>query len=220
MLVEAEAENVAKQAAQALEASRRLVMETQADSGTLTWTGRHGVAGATADQLNRPRFGPKAKRKPGDTHSKGFASVSSTSDRPLFSGVKKMRSAEELSSTDLLAEIRSRRQRTLAMDDQPESGQERREGVLLPSGNGTKAQAPPSLIPPRFEQLMNELRLFLVFGGKNADGKATTQEILAKFGNRIQSQDSSVFRSMLKRICDFQRGADGEGVWVLKTAFR
>jgi len=90
----------------------------------------------------------------------------------------------------------------------------------------------------KYEKVLQELRSFLIFGGQqngrwlsifvrwicslswNTFYRATTSEILMKFGNRIALQDSVVFKTMLQKICDFERLANGEGVWVLKTDYR
>ena len=99
-----------------------------------------------------------------------------------------------LSSSVLLRKMRSRNALSL-----PETG-----SGLHTSGNS---------------ELLRELRSFVATQA-GRPGKATTKEILGKFGgDRLSPADSVVFRSMLHQICDFER-YHGDGLWSLKADYR
>lgn len=68
------------------------------------------------------------------------------------------------------------------------------------------------------QDLLRKLRSFIAQQAKTP-GKATTDEILSKFGNLLVPSESPVFRSMLHEICDFQR-YHGDGLWTLKGDYR
>lgn len=68
------------------------------------------------------------------------------------------------------------------------------------------------------QELIKELHSFIAHRSKEP-GKATTEEILKKFGGRLAPTDSSLFRSMLHEICDFHR-SHGDGIWTLKGEYK
>lgn len=70
----------------------------------------------------------------------------------------------------------------------------------------------------KYVETLTEMRNFIA-GGCSLPGRATTQEILAEFSNRLESSDSAIFREMLRNICDFDRCSSGEGFWILKSEF-
>lgn len=70
----------------------------------------------------------------------------------------------------------------------------------------------------KYFETMMELRNFIA-SGCSCPGRATTQEILAEFSSRLSAEDSAIFRQLLRSICNFNRSASGEGLWMLKSEF-
>lgn len=68
------------------------------------------------------------------------------------------------------------------------------------------------------ESLLKKLRDFVAYQCQE-DGRASTNKILARFGDELSPSQSALFRSMLQQICDFHR-RNGEGIWTLKAEFR
>jgi len=68
------------------------------------------------------------------------------------------------------------------------------------------------------DALLAEISQFVTSGGMVA-GQATTQEILDRFRSQLPAENTSVFRAMLRRICDFKRDSNRGGVWKLKSEF-
>ncbi|XP_071941445.1 DNA excision repair protein ERCC-6-like [Antedon mediterranea] len=195
VLVEQEAERVAKEAANALKKSRRRCMP--AASGIPTWTGTLGLSG----RIDKPRFGLKKNSKVAEVN--GTASTANKQaakpkfgSKKLFNGAmsghtftKKSSVNDALpSSSELLSTIKARNNIT---DD----GQSNEKSDLLA-----------------------DLQTFISFQA-NCNGQATTSEILEKFQTRIPSKDSAVFRSLLREICDLVK-TDGQAVWKLRPSFR
>jgi DNA excision repair protein ERCC-6 len=70
----------------------------------------------------------------------------------------------------------------------------------------------------KYVDTITEVRNFIA-SGCSLPGRATTQEILTEFRTRLPVNDSAIFREMLRKICDFDRGLSGEGFWILKPEF-
>lgn len=45
------------------------------------------------------------------------------------------------------------------------------------------------------------------------DGQASTQEILARFKERLPPSQTPFFKALLTQICDFHRESSGKGIW-------
>lgn len=216
VLVEGEAENVARQASLALKQSRRRI---NAQPGVPTWTGQHGVAGAP--RVTR-RFGQKkntkllavasatsscsrvdqitpvtsSKMNGQATHFDGsLVGTMTASDVNVSSGS----TATSMSSEELLTKMRLRNETGLL-----DVAEEECATVMAPS--------------PEYMDLITDIRNVVAFGC-STDGQATTQELLDQFASRLPSGDSARFRAMLRQICSFDRGT-GIGVWRLKPEFR
>ena len=67
--------------------------------------------------------------------------------------------------------------------------------------------------------LLSDIRNFIAFQAR-IDGRATTQEIIDRFNERLPSGKSHIFRALLKKICDFRKDSHGEGWWHIKQEFR
>lgn len=69
--------------------------------------------------------------------------------------------------------------------------------------------------------LVQDLKDYLA-AGSSITGKATTEEIIEHFQNRINGKKGLIpkFKSLLKQLADLQRTPSGMGFWVLKDEFR
>lgn len=211
-LVEAEASQVAKQAVKALAESRKMCRN--AYSGVPTWTGKHGGINAKT-----PRFGNKTKQnlvRKRESVSQKMNSLFGGTD--LLSEGSFRSTDAPMSSSDLLNSIRKR---NFSPNSDSDTEAATPSDVVVPSPVMSKSKSLPDLnsVGTRYEGILTELRHFIAFGSK-IDGKASTDEILRRFGTRVALQDSAVFKSLLQKICDFTRSTNGDGLWVLKNDFR
>lgn len=192
-LIETEANRVAEHAVKALKRSRQLCLS--ANRGVPTWTGVSGSSGLTEPAVKRPRFGQKKK-----VGSEEAAKSSSTLEvKPHFSGDQMGMSSSSAEGTDpvhssqLLAKMRARNN-------------------ILPSnetGHGNEN-----------DDLILQIRTFIASQGTTL-GQATTQEILDEFRSKLPSNETTLFRSMLRQICTFTRdSSSGKGIWILNEEFR
>lgn len=67
--------------------------------------------------------------------------------------------------------------------------------------------------------LLTDLRNYIAFQASK-DGEASTKEILDKFKTKIAPEQTPLFKSLLWKICDFNKNSDGTGTWHLKSEFR
>ncbi|BFZ02829.1 hypothetical protein BsWGS_05868 [Bradybaena similaris] len=208
VIVEAEAERVAREAVAALRHSRQQCASALA--GVPTWTGQHG-------KLVKPRFGQKKNSFLVEKSSKPEAANSSQSNstskaaqkemgEKLFDGsisgnVSLSTKNSSMTSSDLLNRIRARK-RLSALATDPEEDDE----FLRPDR--------PQTIEPKDEELLQDIRNYVAFMATN-NGEATTQELVLNFGKRLPKSDAPKFKAMLNQICEFHNG-----VWRLKSEFR
>jgi DNA excision repair protein ERCC-6 len=207
VLIESDANRVAQEAARALRHSRRqclAVTAAQGHVGTPTWTGNAGVAGGPGSIL-KPRFG--AKRKSIPVGNLDHVNIERSSVEMDANSIQCSVSGDSApSSADLLETMRSRNAPL--------------ENVLNPpQPDRAEAVRVWSLSTNEYDSLIDELRSFVAFQCR-VDGQASTEEILTKFAPKLKSKDSSVFRSMLRQICDFERDDTGSGVWRLKFEYK
>ncbi|XP_031563807.1 DNA excision repair protein ERCC-6-like [Actinia tenebrosa] len=195
-LVETEANRVAKQAVMALKKSRQKCL--RASAGVPTWTGVSGLSGlAETAAKPRPKFG---KRNTASASPK--PPKKNKPDEPLFSGAvmglreNKDSESDSVSSNQLLAKMRAR------------------NNILPDEEAGTSTE----IAGTEHDGLLAEVTQF-VLSGATVPGQATSQEIVERFKTQLPQENSSVFRAMLRRICDFSRGNDKRGVWKLKSEF-
>ena len=114
-------------------------------------------------------------------------------ERALFLSFQSTGESGALSSSVLLAKMRSRNTHTLD-------------------------SSVHSIHSSSDADLMSDLRSFIAHQCQR-DGQATTDEILTHFKSKLSPSQSAMFRSMLRQLCDFSR-SHGEGVWYLKAEFR
>ncbi|KAG9275341.1 DNA excision repair protein ERCC-6 [Astyanax mexicanus] len=212
VLVEAEANRVAKDALRALKVSRQQCR--------LPYS--RGPAQATPAPA-RKRFGQKKNPVLAQPSGPAQKSTEKCKDAAIIkkSGIKKPGSSahfsgegveEEsvsasLSSSSLLAKMKARNHLSLPQ------GQEEEEEV-----EGSQSSAPPAP-PTEHDELLVDLRNFVAFQAQ-VDGQASTKEILEYFTPRLTSSQTPVFRELLRNICDFHRTPGQEGMWKLKTDYR
>ncbi|UYV79425.1 ERCC6 [Cordylochernes scorpioides] len=201
VLVEAEADRVAKEALAALKKSRREC--PRPGSGIPTWTGNNGGN-------VKPRFGTKKKSLPFQLPpSQEDTSTSSTSSSSISSSSHFLGATEKepqnLSSRDLIARIRARNNLAPA--------------TSITSTADTEATVSQDTTPTAYDELLTEIRNFIAFQA-SLDGEARTQEIVNAFQHRLPTKDNAIFKSMLKKICEFYRDTSGNGVWKLRPEFR
>ncbi|XP_054718613.1 DNA excision repair protein ERCC-6-like [Uloborus diversus] len=201
MIVEGEANRVAKEAVKVLKESRRFC--ARAAEGIPTWTGQNGG--------KRLLFGQKKSRpvsaaSNSSPNSKASSSSASQGKKKEFFSGKKPKNTD-LSSSDVLSAIK-KRSVVFGTDMQSDSDEE--------SSTHTPTNTCAS---PKSVELLDEIRNFIAFQCA-VDGEATTSEILAHFRERVPASQSPVFKSLLNNICDFHRTSDGRGVWKLKEDLR
>ncbi|XP_052775006.1 DNA excision repair protein ERCC-6-like isoform X2 [Mya arenaria] len=207
VIVEAEAEKVAREASNALKRSRSQCLP--ATTGVPTWTGQHGGA-------KRPRFGQKKSsvlartnvEKPASPAIKeekgGDSSVSQHFDGSLAGSVQtsvEAGTSQEggVSSTDLLNKMRVRNE------------------VFTPAGEGDDDDDASAYVSdPSSLELVKRMREFIMFECSKF-GQAFTKELLDEFGPKLPPENSAKFRALLHSICDFDKSV---GVWKLRQDFR
>jgi hypothetical protein len=151
----------------------------------------------------RLRFGKKAPIK----------KTSTTCESPTKSTTLEENSDLPMSSSDLLSRIRSRNRLLQPLPEQTDQAENSDEPPTQSSSTSSTA------IQEEHMELLTDIRNFVAFGG-SVDGRASTQEILSEFRDRLPDGSSPLFKFMLSEICEFHRMPSGEGVWKLRTEFR
>ncbi|XP_044229225.1 DNA excision repair protein ERCC-6 [Thunnus albacares] len=205
VLVEAEANRVAKDALKALKVSRqqcRLAFNRapppparkrfgQKKNSLLVTPSVQSVPTPNkckdAAIVNKP-----ISKKPGSgAHFSGEGAETDSSSAPL-------------SSSSLLATMRARNHLSLPSSQREEEEEE--------------AGSPPAP-PTEHDELLVDLRNFVAFQA-HVDGQASTHEVLEYFKPRLTQEQAPVFRELLRSVCDFHRTSGQEGIWRLKERFR
>lgn len=196
VLVEKEAERVAKQAIKALRQSRT---QCRANGFSVpTWTGNsNSTVISAATQPKKKRFGKSTNI---NTAAVEPSSGSSSKDTLFSSGSNSVTTvfdleseSIDLSSSALLA--RMRRRNAAVMSTQPQ-------------GNEETSQAEESVLLKDIEQYMLS----------RADRAATSDELTSFFKARLKTGQNALFKELLKQICTFEK-KDGVGTWRLKEEF-
>ncbi|KAM9809351.1 DNA excision repair protein ERCC-6 isoform X2 [Syngnathus typhle] len=211
VLVEAEADKVAKDALKALKVSRQHCRLALSRNPPPPARKRFG------QKKNSLLVGPSVPTLPNLNKCKDAAIVTKTNLKKPdagahFSGevAEIDSSATPLSSSALLARMRDRNHLSL-----PSIRQREEEDDAEEDGAGTSQSAPST----EHDELLTDLRNFVAFQGQ-VDGQASTQEVLEYFKPRLSVKQAPVFRELLRSICDFQRRSGQEGLWRLKENFR
>ncbi|KAL2083082.1 hypothetical protein ACEWY4_020855 [Coilia grayii] len=209
VLVEAEADRVAKDALRALKVSRqhmRLPYNT-APPPTKKRFGQKKNSLLSQPQTHTPQ--PPEKCKDAAIIKKSGVKRASTG-ACHFSGEAANGDGDEegLSSSSLLQRMR---QRNHLSQPRPREG----EG----SGEEEEGPVPPKPAPTEHDELLSELLAFVAFGAA-VDGQAGTQELLERFTHTLRDTHAPVFRTLLRQICTFSREGGGQGIWKLKPQYR
>jgi DNA excision repair protein ERCC-6 len=93
-----------------------------------------------------------------------------------------------------------------------EGVQERNPENSIPSTSSVAAQE-------EHIELLTDIRNYVAFCA-SVNGRASTQEILSEFTERLPPGSSPLFKFMLSEVCEFYRMPSGEGVWRLRNEFR
>ncbi|XP_038152187.1 DNA excision repair protein ERCC-6 [Cyprinodon tularosa] len=217
VLVEAEANRVAKDALKALKISRqrcRLPFDRPPDPPAKKRFGQK------KNPLLLTRSAPSA---PPPIKCKDAAIVKMpVSKKPSaglhFSGegADDDSNSAPLSSASLLAKIKARNHISKLSSQGTAAEEDEEEEV---NGLGASGTSTPPAPPTEHDELLVDLRNFVAFQA-NVDGEATTQEVLEYFKPRLNQKQAPVFRELLRSICDFHRTSGQEGIWRLKEHFR
>ncbi|XP_018539725.1 DNA excision repair protein ERCC-6 isoform X2 [Lates calcarifer] len=213
VLVEAEANRVAKDALKALKVSRQQCRLPYNRPPPPPARKRFG------QKKNSLLVAPSVQSVPTPSKCKDAAIVKkSVSKKPgsgaHFSGevAESESNSAPLSSSSLLAKMKARNHLSI-----PSSQREEAEDEEDGSGAPLQRSSPPAP-PTEHDELLVDLRNFVAFQA-NVDGQATTQEVLEYFKPRLTQEQAPVFRELLRRICDFHRTSGQEGIWRLKEHF-
>ncbi|KAJ8418177.1 hypothetical protein AAFF_G00138860 [Aldrovandia affinis] len=215
VLVEAEANRVAKDALRVLKISRQHCRLPSARGLTRHDSGQPQGAPAAF----RKRFGQKRNpllakppattaRAPDKCKDASIIKKSGGKKTPAsghFSG-EAQEEDSSLSSSSLLASMKARNHISLPRPLE----EEEEEGVEV-----ARARPPPT----DHDELLVDLRNFVAFQAQ-VDGQASTQEVLQYFSPRLSATQTPVFRELLRNVCDFRRPPGQEGIWTLKPDFR
>eukprot|EP00794_Sanderia_malayensis_P004167 gene4167-4721_t len=200
VLVEKEAERIAKQASEALRESRAHCRKSHVS--VPTWTDANGAAGTPA---RRPRFGVKRS-----TPSNEDSRSKSDTEQKHFDGsqIIKHHNDDNLSSSVLLERMRARNALT-ASSSSNEAGCLNvcnDYNINLNSADATKEM-----------EMIKEIRHFVALEAKDA-GKATTHEILQKFKSKSIIRKMHFLKRCSNKFVIFEKLME-EGLGFLKTIF-
>lgn len=215
VLVEAEANRVAKDALKALKVSRqqcRLPFNRPPPPPARKRFGQKknsllvepSVESAPALNKCKDAAIVKKSKKPGSgAHFSGEGAESDLNSTPL-------------SSSSLLAKMRVRNHLNIPSSQRGEAEQEEEEEEGV---SGAPGQSVAAAEPTEHDELLVDVRNFVAFQA-SVDGQASTQEVLEYFKPRLTQRQAPVFRELLRSICDFHRSSGQEGTWKLKESFR
>ncbi|XP_043111820.1 DNA excision repair protein ERCC-6 [Puntigrus tetrazona] len=209
VLVEAEANRVAKDALRALKISRQNCrLSFSRGSTTPTPPPVKKRFGQKKNSLLAQSSGTTAKAaekcKDADVIKK--AVVKKPGSAAHFSGEGAQEESGSLSSSSLLARMKARNHVNQAQRREDEEEEEREPTAVHAA-------------PTEHDELLVDLRNFVAFQAQ-MDGQASTKEILEYFTPRLTSTQTPVFRELLRNICEFHRLPGQEGMWRLKAGYR
>ncbi|XP_063599874.1 DNA excision repair protein ERCC-6-like [Penaeus indicus] len=238
LLVESEAERVAKEALKAVRASRARCFrpqlpagpsEQQSKSKPRFGTKKSSIFSSTDSETKPPKEEKKKEKKPHvfdggmdeeDEEDETDAKTGITGTPMSITPSKKGKGfgqgkSSSLSSSQLLQRMRQRN-RGMGMESEGEDS----DGYDpdYPSTAPVEEEVTDPEVKENID-LLADIRNFVAFQAR-VDGKASTQEILDRFQERLPAEQTPFFKALLTEICDFQREAGGEGLWILKGEFR
>ncbi|XP_054655430.1 DNA excision repair protein ERCC-6 [Dunckerocampus dactyliophorus] len=216
VLVEAEANRVARDALKALKVSRQQCRLTLSRHPPPPARKRFG------QKKNSLLVGPSVQTMSTSNKCKDAAIITKTKSKKPGSGAhfsgemaETDSSSAPLSSSTLLDKMKSRNHLSLPSVSHRGGGEEEEEDQ---EDGAERSRSPP---PPLTEhdELLADLRNFVAFQA-HVDGEASTQEVLEYFKPRLRENQAPVFRELLRRVCDFHRSSGQAGIWRLKENFR
>jgi len=229
IIVENEAERVANEAIKALQRSRESCLA--ASTGMPNWTGHNGYSRklpnsglkTTTNIVSKPAFGkvkpPQTKTSIDEEESIQPSEFFSSIDRLVSTkpSTSKQSANNSLSSNNNLPKTTSNASSLL------NAIRERNKIIdLNKPNNQNNNQERPSFesidVKQIYQDLLENLRCFIAFKSK-VNGEATTAEVLNYFSDKIDKEQTAVFKALLWKICNFVR-RDQTGFWVLKPEFR
>ncbi|PWA25883.1 hypothetical protein CCH79_00001604, partial [Gambusia affinis] len=217
VLVEAEANRVAKDALKALKISRqqcRLPYNRPPPPPTKKRFGQKKNSLLVASSAQP--VATSVKCKDAAVVKKSISKKPTTGAHFSGEGADDESNSAPLSSASLLAKMKARNHIAKPSSQGAAAAEEEEEGEDDPGAPGTSS--PPS-VPTEHDELLVDLRNFVAFQA-SVDGEATTQEVLEYFKPRLTQKQAPVFRELLRSICDFHRTCGQEGIWRLKENFR
>ncbi|KAA0193871.1 hypothetical protein HAZT_HAZT003111 [Hyalella azteca] len=195
LLLQSEADRVAKEAMKALRASRSRCPTLQPPKPNPI---RFGIG--SSDMSEIPRFNDDKPRAEKDTVEDTFTLGGCSFDSE-GSGM--------MSSSQLLQRIRERQTRLRGTnDDERENEEVSGSSVAVELDATTSANL----------DLLSDIRNFVAFQA-STDGRASTNEIIDKFRARLPKEKTHIFKALLKEICDFRKD-NGQGFWYIKPEFQ
>ena len=234
LLMEGEAERVAKEALKAVRASRARCLRPWAPSD----------AAASESKKSKPKFGKKKnqiftdsvdreikkdqEQKPKKSKERMFNGglddddddSDSASGVSFFAKKTKKKSPDGLSSAQLLSRIHQRNKTVASLQLTNDDDEDEDYDPDYPStARATEAEEPVDEDVQENIDLLADIRNFVAFQAE-VDGSAATKEILDRFRTRLPPEQTPFFKALLTKICDFHRKSSGEGMWSLKEEFR
>ena len=206
VLVEKEAERVAKQAITALRQSRT---KCRANGYSVpTWTGRTDESSSSQAALNRKRFGRQTNKEGASdpVARKRFGRQSKDDEtNPTEPKIKKEKpecpnngfdldsESIDVSSSSLLARMRSR-------------------NAVVNNAGSTSSENVPQTAEGR---LLKDIELFVK---SRPDNTASSNELTDQFKDDLKPGQNALFKELLKQLC-ILRKENGTGYWKLKKEF-
>ncbi|KAK8732787.1 hypothetical protein OTU49_006925 [Cherax quadricarinatus] len=230
LLIEGEAERVAKEAVKAVRASRAQCFKPRLSDGTsksLKSKPKFGIKKSrifsnTTDKDTEEMQDSKRNKKKRmfnggiDDDDDGPSDAHSSKELTTSFGKRKYNtegSSGLLNSSQLLSRMRERN-KGISMDCDEDSDYD-------PDYPSTATVTTESMDPEIQNNidLLTDIRNFVAFQAE-VDGKASTQELVGRFQDRLPPEQTSFFKALLTQICDFHREVTGKGMWSLKGEFR
>ncbi|KAL0964148.1 hypothetical protein UPYG_G00319780 [Umbra pygmaea] len=217
VLVEAEANRVAKEALRALKVSRQQCRIPYNRAAPPPARKRFGL------KKNHLLSAPLATTAPPQIKCKDAAIIKNSVPKKVIPGghfcgegvdtqVGTDSTTAPMSSSTLLACMKARNHLSLSHRKGVEgSGEEEEVDVRSPPGLPT--------LDTEHDELLVDLRNFVAFQGA-INGQACTREVLEYFTPRLTQSQTPVFRELLRSICHFHRPEGKEGTWRLKPDYR
>ena len=220
MLLQAEANRVATEAMKIVKASREKCFRPSLNSeNPQQLQQKKKLFGASKPKLDFHSFvsddNETKKRVQGNSNAV-YEDDECSSSSNMFSRSLSVHKAEEggsssgmLSSSQLLARIRSRQSVSVTATSNTSDHYQ----------NAAEEGSSDDPVVNENVELLSDIRNFVAFQA-SIDGRATTEEILDRFKERLPKGKAHIFKALLKQICDLRKDASGKGWWYIKLELR